>query len=274
MYITYHTTTEGAGAQFQRVLALLAICKIHNLKYIHKKLTIGHNYDNDANWNDKWDYLFNIQNLSFNSIYILDTVNIYKLHLNDIPQIAMHKDKLFTIELPFDVVDLDPNKYYKAIQHDTIKAYDEHNSNRPLFLYDKNKTNIAIHIRVINLHDDKHEFNNYDKLQGRFEITEKQYLDLINKLKSDYSNHNINVFTQTNVFIKYKNLTELSNVNFHIETDPISSFHHMCKADVLVIARSSFSYLAGLYNKNKVIYLPFHHPPLDFWQSFDDYMHS
>lgn len=272
MYISYATTLEGAGAQFQRVLALLGICKVHNLKYIHKKLTIGHNYDKDSEWHDKWNDLFNIQKISHHPIYISNVLKIDQLHPSDINYISLHKDALYSIEQPFRVVDADPNLYYKAVQNDAIKAYDECNVLRPLHLYSKTRTNIAIHIRVINSHDDEHEFKNYENLKGRFEITPEHYLQLIAKLKSDYPNHNINIFTQTNIFIKYKELTDLPNVNIHIDTDAIDSFHHMCKADVLVIAKSSFSYLAGLYNKNKVLYIPFHHPPLDTWQNINDYM--
>ena len=56
MYITYYIDAnnmvlkdgfEGVGAQYQRIIGLLAIAKRHNLKYFHIPIQIGHNYSND-----------------------------------------------------------------------------------------------------------------------------------------------------------------------------------------------------------------------------------
>ena len=44
---------EGVGAQYQRIVSLLSIAKRHNLKYIHIPIKIGHNYNNDPEWDDK-----------------------------------------------------------------------------------------------------------------------------------------------------------------------------------------------------------------------------
>ena len=61
MSIEYEMTDEGVGAQYQRIVGMLGIAKKHNLKFIHKKITIDHNYDNDQQWNEKWDEIFNIK---------------------------------------------------------------------------------------------------------------------------------------------------------------------------------------------------------------------
>ena len=63
MSIAYEMTDEGVGAQYQRIVGMLGIAKKHNLKFIHKKITVGHNYDNDPQWNEKWDEIFNLENL-------------------------------------------------------------------------------------------------------------------------------------------------------------------------------------------------------------------
>jgi hypothetical protein len=73
MYISYNQLNpndekqdniqyEGVGAQYQRIVSLLSIAKRHNLKYIHIPIKIGHNYNNDLEWNNKWDKMFNIKN--------------------------------------------------------------------------------------------------------------------------------------------------------------------------------------------------------------------
>ena len=71
MSIKYEMTNEGVGAQYQRIIGLLGIAKKHGLKFIHRKITVGHNYEDDLLWDEKWDDIFNIK--SINSI-----VEIYK----------------------------------------------------------------------------------------------------------------------------------------------------------------------------------------------------
>ncbi len=51
----------------------------------------------------------------------------------------------------------------------------------------------------------------------------------------------------------------LPNLHKYINTDPIDTLRGMATADVLIISRSSFSYLAALFNRGTVIYFPFWH---------------
>ena len=58
-------------------------------------------------------------------------------------------------------------------------------------------------------------------------------------------------------------------VVMHINEEIQLTFHHLVMADVLVLARSSFSYCAGLLNKNiKIANLitNWWHKPLRSWQ--------
>ncbi len=52
---------------------------------------------------------------------------------------------------------------------------------------------------------------------------------------------------------------------FHLNECPFTTFHHMVSADVLVMAKSSFSYSAALFSNGIKIYLPFWHKPLQNW---------
>jgi len=55
-----------------------------------------------------------------------------------------------------------------------------------------------------------------------------------------------------------------------MDTDVFYTLHHLINADVLVIAKSSFSYLAGIYNQKTVMYFPFYHSPLKNWINIDN----
>ena len=271
MSIVYEMTDEGVGAQYQRIVGMLGIAKKHDLKFIHKKITVGHNYDNDPQWNEKWDEIFNIK--SIKSIVEIDDentrtnkqiVNLDTISINDIDMVKKNLDNIYLLKHPFGIVDNAPN-YYKIIQNDIRDAY---NNKSQTFLFDKDKKNIAIHIRVINKDDNKYEYVNYENLTGRFDISPEHYIMLISILKNKYPNHNIHIFSQNNIFLKYKDLEKIDNIKFHLDIDSITTFHHMCNVDILIIAGSSFSYLAAIYNKNKILYLKWSPacPFLDTWE--------
>lgn len=273
MSILYKCSNEGVGAQYNRIIGLLSIAKHHNLKYIHNMITVGHNYDNDPEWDKKWDDFFNIKSIAYvsnnNDSNNSNNTLIEWLNYNNLKDIQNLNIKIQTI-FPFNIINKEPNTYYKIIQDDIRNAYNQNNSNKSLHLF-KNKVNIAIHIRVINDHDDKFEYNNFYNSIGRFSIKEEEYLKLIEYFISKYPYADIHIFSQKNITQRYKSLTQQNNINLHLDTDAFDTFHHLCNADILVISKSAFSYLAGIYNKNKVVYPAlFFHPPLDNWINFYD----
>lgn len=278
MYITYIDDplnlvhiygNEGIGAQYQRIVALISIARRHNLKYIHIPIKIGHNYNNEVEWDEKWEKMFNIKKLTNNDeIDYLTLDNKITKFTHDITLDQLLKDNenktniLNHYHLPFKIFDNNPDYYLSNIQKELIDAYDEINSTRKL-IYDKNKTNIAIHIRVFNKCDNKEYYQNFlEKKSERFYMRDDMYIKYINILKLNYPNADIHIFSQQDKFdIHYSKLRELKDIKLHFDDlDTFDTFHHLCKADVLCLGTSSFSILAGFYNKNTVIYIPYCHP--------------
>jgi hypothetical protein len=255
---------EGVGAQYQRIVSLLSIAKRHNLKYIHIPIKIGHNYNNDPEWDKKWDNMFNIKKLSDNIDYSTIKNKIYKNSPNSLNELLENNHSTLTFySNSFNIFDNNPDYYLSNIQTDLINAYDENNLNKKL-IYDKTKTSIAIHIRVFNQNDDDINYNDYMNNTGvRFYMTSDSYLHLIENLKEKYSNSDIHIFSQEKLFnIHYKKLREIKDIKIHFDDlDTFDTFHHLCKADVLIMGTSSFSILSAFYNKNTVIYIPYFHPP-------------
>jgi hypothetical protein len=54
-------------------------------------------------------------------------------------------------------------------------------------------------------------------------------------------------------------------IDCYIDSCPFSTFHSLVSADVLVMAKSSFSYVAGLLSSGVKIYEPFFRQPLKDW---------
>ena len=282
MFITYynknniHGCYEGMGAQYQRIVALLSIARRHNIKYIHIPIKVGHNYNNDPEWDEKWDKMFNIKKLANNNDTDLKTLeNNYSIFTNfTLDQLLNDNETILYHYLsPFNIFDNNPDYYLSNIQNDIINAYDDNNSTREL-IYDKNKISIAIHLRVFNKNDDIENYEDYINNKNiRHYMTCDMYITYIDKLKIKYPNSDRHIFSQKDTFdIHYKKMYDIDDIKIHFDDlNTFDTFHHLCKADILVMGTSSFSILAAFYNKNTVIYLQYAHPPsLKSWLIYND----
>jgi hypothetical protein len=218
MYLTYNhlnpcnivKSLEGVGSQYRKIISIYSFAKKHNLKYIHIPIRVGHNYDNDKDWDEKWDRFFNFKKVSDNDdlnidIDKLNNMEKYFITENITTEIILKNNKPNALYLYFHALDIFykyPEYYFKDIQNDLINAYDENNNHRKL-IYNKNKTNIAIHIRVYNDYDnvgDLEKFSEDMSSDDRYKYTADMYIKLINQLKEKYVNNDIHIFSQEKYF--------------------------------------------------------------------------
>jgi len=152
-----------------------------------------------------------------------------------------------------------------------FRADPVHNSERPSVYYTENvrnilrnyyfstakptipPTDIVIHIRRgdIGAHAPDRFTSNTD------------YVAIIQMLKATYPNRTITIHSE-GTLDDFKELA-IEGVDFRLNDAVMTSFHSMVMANVLVTAKSSFSYAAAILNRNKVYYMPFWHNPLDDW---------
>lgn len=87
-------------------------------------------------------------------------------------------------------------------------------------------------------------------------MSDDMYIKYINILKQHYPNADIHIISQQDKFdIHYKKISDVKDIKLHF--DDLDTFHHLCKANVLYLGTSSFSILAGFYNKKTVIHIPY-----------------
>lgn len=89
------------------------------------------------------------------------------------------------------------------------------------------------------------------------------YVAIIQMLKDTYPNRTITIHSEGHLD-DFKDLIS-EGVNFRLNEPIVVSFHCMVMANVLVTAKSGFSYSAAILNQNKVYYMPFWHKALDEW---------
>lgn len=270
MFIIYDYTNEGVGAQYLRIINLIAICKIHNYTYLYKQIKIGHNYNNDPEWDLKWDNFFNIKSFITHNYDDYINVPIVKINILNKSFLNENENIIYSIIEPFNIIN-DTN-YYNSIKHDLIEAYNKNNYIPKNNYFNKNNFNIAIHIRVFNNYDNNEEENNFYNNNGRFKFSENDYINIIEKLKLLYPDGIIHIFSQNLFYTKFPNLLNLTNIQFHIDCDTFETFYHLSKANLLITAFSAFSYLAGYYNEHKIIYIDIGIIPLDNWINIHNFL--
>ena len=55
------------------------------------------------------------------------------------------------------------------------------------------------------------------------------------------------------------------NLTFHLDECTYTTFYNLTSADILIMAKSSFSYAAALFSRGIKIYQPFLHQPQKDW---------
>lgn len=178
------------------------------------------------------------------------------------------KQKILFIVKEFPKIDRYSNNLQKIVTDNLIINYNI--TTKPILKYDKNKLNIVIHKRHTRGNKLKID-TNLNAKNNRVTLN-SYYLDIIKKC---YEKYNKNDNLQFWIFsdgskkdfpeLEYvfenqaiiKNSVEPIKINMMLKTDSMETFHYFVKADILILDKSSFGYLAGMYNTNTVIYNPY-----------------
>jgi len=273
LYFTYSICSDGLGSQYQRIIGIISLAEKYGGEYVHSKIKEMDHLSN-MEYLEKIEDYFQISNnfksvneIAYDEIVFQDrdfsneTIEIYKQKSKD-------KNILFSITQGFCMFDQhyktfdipDPSIYNYGLSK--IKTFTR---NIPLPEYINNKNiNIAIHIR----RGDVTSTKNIDRY-----ISLEFYQEIINRIKCRYQNGNIFIFTEitpeySDEFVLFQ--SKNPDVKILADIDIITTLEYMIKADILIMSKSSFSFVAGLYNTNTVYYIDFHHSKLDRWHNLQE----
>lgn len=267
IYLTYnahqHDIQHGIGAQYQRIIGIICVALQYNLNYVHttvQTVETVNGFEVDKEYIDYieeyfqfYKYFPNVDSVKYDEIYGFFSPSIYDIiHKN-----TRDKNILIQLCLPYAICDSQPLIYSNGMNF--LRQISLRNERFPFLQKETSKKEIAIHIRRGDV-DDSNNVKRYMPIDT--------YVKIIETLKSKCENSNITIYTELNN-IKNKNELDVfkndENITIKADIDPIQSIHEMSIADILVIGKSSFSYVAGLYNKNTVFYFNFWHSPLNNW---------
>ena len=237
--LTIYGKTDGFGSQLHACLSLIAYCYYNNYEYIHTPIyKITHDQD------------LSIVNSFINFRHLFKTID--ELNSFERSIVSMH------IEGPFVHGSFHPAYFYNDCVLNKLRNM-YHSSPKPYIEYYSNEyINIAIHIRRGDVSQ-----KNYP---SRF-TSNATYIDIIKKLIVKLNNnYKIHIFSEGNEndFEDFKEM----DILYHLNDDIRNTFHGLVMADYLIIAKSSFSYSAAIFNKNKIVCNLINnwwHKPLEQW---------
>jgi hypothetical protein len=258
-YITCSGKRDGAGAQALAVMSTMLFADRMHIQYIHTPFsTLQHNYENDLVWEKKWEEFFNLgdDELKMND----DSLKISReISLGESPlKIKKQANTVFILRHCHEYTDMFPN-LYSGIKNKLFGKYYGSSKGGYELNYEPKKVNIAIHIR-------RGDVNGNNQFRDKF--TENKFVfDVMSKILEVIVAHGVEpsvcVYSEGNL-ADFKELEKL-NPKFFLNISPFTTFHNLVCADVLVLSKSTFSYVAAILSRGIVFYESFRHSPLNNW---------
>lgn len=274
LYLTYKPGEDGLGAQFLRIIGIIAVSKKFECEYVHTKIEKMEHLHSLEYLNDIEDYFQisthykNVNDITFDSVYYLRNYISNEI-ITKYKEMAKMQNILLCMDHALGIFD----KNYEYIDIPDISNYEYAMStlrtiktdiNLPLYncINNANKIrNIAIHIRRGDITNISYTY-----------VPISYYINLLDNLRSLYPNSRYFIFTEINSNNQHE-FDDLQKKNQDLilmnDIDILTTMEYMIKADVLVITKSCFSYVAGLYNMNTVYYQSFHHSKLPRWNNIE-----
>lgn len=262
LYLTYDTNanSDGVGGQYQRIIGIIALAKKYNCEYVHTEIT-NMAHISDPEYIAKIDDYFNIKSKykSVNDITYGITYNVGDITCEELMfyiNIVLTESRVVLLKIRNPRVIMDSNTDIHNLVLPELR-----NMKRELLVpfFNKDTINVAIHIRR----------GDILKIDKGLRYTSLSYFEkIINYFIEKNPNINICIFTEIVEENKHEFLEIEKKLNVQIKADEdlIVTLEHLIGADILVMCKSSFSYLAGLYNSNTVLYENFWHNPLPQWK--------
>jgi hypothetical protein len=283
---------DGAGAQIQRIIGVIALAEALNVTYVHSPIIkLGYQgwdlylqNEFDKELPHKWENFLGFPHMEatksekirvWNNVHLEELLDL-KRWINDGGQAR--------ILLPYPFGDVFP-QYLDRVRQKLHNWYDA--TLKPL-LTKSNSFQVAIHVR----RGDLHLWESHRMLPNSY------YLAIIRELKkylpknTEFHIHSegnistdkgdekiVNTELYSRLHSQYMHdkskVVRKSRDHFedfakegcilHINEDIFQTFHRCVSADIFVMSKGSLSYVMGVYSKGMVLYQSFWHSPLPTW---------
>ncbi len=262
-YITCSGNYDGIGAQVHATLSTMLFAKSYGLIYVHTPFAhIEHNRANTKNWVQEWENFFCLGDNEISMDSLQPGVSS-AIALRHPLKVWKRKKTLFQVNNCHEFADLQPD-FYEAIIPAIKTKFSKGSAGSFLSKKPNQPKKIAIHVRRGDV-----TFEGKNKVRFTRDIDIILVLErVLSYLKSKHYGYEIHVFSQGSLD-DFKAFCPFE-VQFHLNENEFETFTSLVSADILLTAKSSFSYAAALLTEAFVIYDEFWHKPLSRWGRFSD----
>lgn len=253
--ITCTGRNVGAGAQVQAVMSTILFAHAHGFKYFHtpfKSIELAPDGDEIA-WARTWE---SSANLGENEMSCAKMFFPKNKSIDSCTKVRWQPLTLFYIQHCHEYADQYPDKYALVLP-ELRRRYAKGKRN---FTYSEptDRLHVAIHIRRGDVAAKAQAERLTDN--SKIEILVRSIKEAFDDASLRYQLHFISEGEKSDF-----GLLGNYQARWHLNSSPIESFDRLVQADVLITAKSSFSYAAALLNPKIVIYEPFWHKPMTHW---------
>lgn len=236
--------TDGAGAQILGILSLQAFCEHYNFTYAHTPFAeIDHTTSDDDVL--AWENLFQL-GTGYKTIFDFQSAKIVSISEYLKNPLLWFGNVIVSLPHAYEFADYCDDAYDSTISRLRTRLAAFHNN------LERKKVNIAVHIRRgdVDANRNPERFTSNESIFALLSFIAAE-LDAAGK------GYEINIFSEGTHedFLIFKRL----NCIFHLNTNPIDVLKQLSVADILITAKSSFSYVAALINPNLVIHEKLRH---------------
>lgn len=243
--------TEGPCSHALRIMHSMNFSAITSVPYIHTKFKrLGHADRNMDEWCEVWEKYFNLgdEEESAEGNHVDVIVNYEQVN------------GLLSYIYGADSVD------HKQIFNDKYSDYKtKFEKNKKQIVRETDKLNICVHIRRGDI-----SLQTHPRMWTHNADIINTLVQLANIFDNDSYQYQFHIFSQgqQDEFAEFKQFEPI----YHLDEDPVWTAQQLANADILIMAKSSYSYLAALYSEAVVIYETFTYPiakymmpPLGHW---------
>ena len=250
---------DGGGAQIHGQISAIAAAAAFGLPYVHLPLVKVEHSDgrSDEDWASDWNDYFGLAALGSGSLGDQETW----VQLPRWTPVALSPPRRQGTVLAaphfHDFTDVYPATLHRS--RPGLRAA-QANSRRTVGLwhFDAGLSSIAVHVR----RGDVSSGQNAERYSSASRIA---HLISLATASASTTRTEVVLFSQT----EDEDLSQLadqdSRIRVCLEPDVFVVLDHLLAADVLVMAKSSLSYVAALLRSDRVVYEPFWHPPMPDW---------
>ncbi len=245
---------DGIGAQLHGQISIIVQSRKCGIPYAHRDIDHAAFIKSEAEL-VRWVKAFNFE--AHNDLDENDKAGAETISLLDYVRWPFRNRQRCLIEAPHmhNAAEKDPDFYFEVCQDlrseltlgtSTIEPVD-----RPI--------RVALHVRRgdVSCMENKKRFTSLEEVK-------QSIIALVQTLKACDANFSIELHSQGNE-ADFEDLMSIHPMQPYLDSDPLETMERLIKADILLMAKSSFSQIAALMSEGIVLYEPYWQKPLLHW---------